>query len=220
MGGPTAVPRVARGSGPPIGPGATVAPGRQLRRPFRHDGPMRLILVRHGQTSSNISRALDTAEPGPDLTDLGRAQAAALSRVLDGAPIGAIYASTLVRTQQTAAPLAAAHGLDVPLCAICRVCPTMRWRTGRYIRGELQTAHSSPPGRSTRAASANSRSATPECTVAPTWNGGLSTTRSVQPSARLDAASSRITVTRSATSLAAAVARAEATADAASSLAE
>src|SRR5665647_3502119 len=89
MGGPTAVPRVARGSGPPIGPGATVAPGRQLRRPFRHDGPMRLILVRHGQTSSNISRALDTAEPGPDLTDLGRAQAAALSRVLDGAPIGA-----------------------------------------------------------------------------------------------------------------------------------
>src|SRR5665647_2898738 len=63
MGGPTAVPRVARGSGPPIGPGATVAPGRQLRRPFRHDGPMRLILVRHGQTSSNISRALDTADP-------------------------------------------------------------------------------------------------------------------------------------------------------------
>src|SRR5665648_416756 len=117
MGGPTAVPRVARGSGPPIGPGATVAPGRQLRRPFRHDGPMRLILVRHGQTSSNISRALDTAEPGPDLTDLGRAQAAALSRVLDGAPIGAIYASTLVRTQQTAAPLAAAHGLDVQVRA-------------------------------------------------------------------------------------------------------
>ena len=74
---------------------------------------MRLILVRHGQTSSNISRALDTTEPGPDLTDLGRAQAAALPRVLDGTRIEAIYASTLVRTQQTAAPLAAAHGLDV-----------------------------------------------------------------------------------------------------------
>ena len=80
-------------------------------------GLMRLILVRHGQTSSNISRALDTAEPGADLTDLGRAQAAALPRVLDGTPIEAIYASTLVRTQQTAAPLAAAHGLGVQVRA-------------------------------------------------------------------------------------------------------
>ena len=78
---------------------------------------MRLILVRHGQTSSNISRALDTTEPGPDLTNLGRAQAAALPRMLDGTPIEAIYASTLVRTQQTAAPLAAAHGLDVQVRA-------------------------------------------------------------------------------------------------------
>src|SRR5665811_2209924 len=104
--------------------------------------------------------------------------------------------------------------------------PTIRSRTGRYIRCEFQTTHSSPPGRSTRAASANSRSATPECTVAPTWNGGLSTTRSVQPSARLDAAAARITVTRSATSLAAAVANDVADRvtvirdDAASSLAE
>src|SRR5665648_521245 len=32
-------------------------------------------------------------------------------------PLGAIYASTLVRTQQTAAPLAAAHGLDVQVRA-------------------------------------------------------------------------------------------------------
>ena len=32
---------------------------------------MRLILVRHGQTPSNIERLLDTGAPGPGLTELG-----------------------------------------------------------------------------------------------------------------------------------------------------
>lgn len=104
---------------------------------------MRLILVRHGQTTANIGRHLDTAAPGADLSELGRRQAAALPAVLGTAPpaalgtapsaapaagtgstdtasagttrspIEALYASTLVRTQQTAAPLAAALGLPV-----------------------------------------------------------------------------------------------------------
>lgn len=74
---------------------------------------MRLILVRHGQTSANVAGLLDTAHPGADLTDVGREQAAALPAVLDGAPIDALYASTLVRTQQTAEPLATTHGLEV-----------------------------------------------------------------------------------------------------------
>ena len=74
---------------------------------------MRLILVRHGQTSSNVATLLDTAHPGADLNDLGRAQADALPDALDGTPIDAIYASSLVRAQQTAEPLAAAHGLEI-----------------------------------------------------------------------------------------------------------
>lgn len=74
---------------------------------------MRLILVRHGQTSANVAVLLDTAHPGADLTDLGRAQAAVLADTLDGVPIDAVYASTLARAQQTAAPLAAARGLPV-----------------------------------------------------------------------------------------------------------
>ncbi|GEN81556.1 histidine phosphatase family protein [Actinotalea fermentans] len=74
---------------------------------------MRLILVRHGQTTANVAGLLDTAHPGAHLTDLGHEQAAALPAVLDGATIDALYASSLVRTQQTAAPLAAARGLDV-----------------------------------------------------------------------------------------------------------
>ena len=33
---------------------------------------MRLLLLRHGQTHSNVSGALDTGAPGADLTELGR----------------------------------------------------------------------------------------------------------------------------------------------------
>lgn len=72
---------------------------------------MRLLLVRHGQTSSNLGHHLDTAEPGADLTDLGRAQAAAIPEALAGERIEAIYVSTLVRSQQTAEPLAGERGL-------------------------------------------------------------------------------------------------------------
>ncbi|MEU6552009.1 histidine phosphatase family protein [Streptomyces sp. NPDC046915] len=74
---------------------------------------MRLLLIRHGQTPSNAGFLLDTAVPGPGLTELGERQAAALPEALAGEDIEAVYASTLVRTRLTAAPLAAAHGLEV-----------------------------------------------------------------------------------------------------------
>ncbi|MFC5213110.1 histidine phosphatase family protein [Streptomyces coerulescens] len=74
---------------------------------------MRLLLVRHGQTPTNVDYLLDTAAPGPGLTELGERQAAALPAALTGEDIGAVYASTLIRTQLTAAPLAADLGLEV-----------------------------------------------------------------------------------------------------------
>lgn len=74
---------------------------------------MRLLLIRHGQTPSNLTHLLDTAAPGPGLTPLGQEQAQALPALLAGERIDALYASTLRRTQLTAAPLAAATGLDV-----------------------------------------------------------------------------------------------------------
>ena len=73
---------------------------------------MRLLLVRHGQTPSNVDFLLDTAVPGPGLTALGERQAAALPGALADEDIEALYVSTLVRTQLTAAPLAAARGLE------------------------------------------------------------------------------------------------------------
>ena len=74
---------------------------------------MRLFLVRHGQTHANVVRQLDTAVPGLDLTDEGRAQARALADRLGAEDLGAIYTSDLVRTQQTAAPLAEMLGLEM-----------------------------------------------------------------------------------------------------------
>ncbi|MGV9453528.1 histidine phosphatase family protein [Streptomyces sp. NPDC003635] len=73
---------------------------------------MRLLLVRHGQTPTNVDYLLDTAVPGPGLTPLGEAQAAALPEALADEDIEALYVSTLVRTLLTAAPLAAARGLE------------------------------------------------------------------------------------------------------------
>lgn len=74
---------------------------------------MRLLLIRHGQTPYNVTGALDTAFPGAGLTDLGLRQAAAVPGVLEGDAVMGVYASPLVRTQLTAAPLARARGLDV-----------------------------------------------------------------------------------------------------------
>lgn len=75
---------------------------------------MRLVLIRHGQTPSNIIRALDTAKPGADLDDTGRTQAAAMATNFVrnvGAPPTHIVVSPLARTRQTAAPLEEKFGL-------------------------------------------------------------------------------------------------------------
>lgn len=78
---------------------------------------MKLILVRHGQTPSNVAGLLDTAPPGPGLTETGLRQAQAVPAALAAQPIDAIFASNQTRAQQTAAPLAAARGLDVSVLA-------------------------------------------------------------------------------------------------------
>jgi probable phosphoglycerate mutase len=74
---------------------------------------MRVLLIRHGQTPSNVAGALDTAFPGAGLTPLGQVQAEAVPGALRGEAIGAVYASTLHRARLTAAPLADARGLTV-----------------------------------------------------------------------------------------------------------
>lgn len=76
---------------------------------------MKLLLIRHGQTPGNVLGQLDTAHPGPGLTELGERQAEAMARSLANEQIGALYTSTLLRTQITASPLSRLHGLEVEI---------------------------------------------------------------------------------------------------------
>jgi broad specificity phosphatase PhoE len=76
---------------------------------------VRLLLVRHGETASNIERKLDTAMPGPPLTELGHKQARELADNLASEDITAVYASIGLRAQQTALPTAERFGLPVQI---------------------------------------------------------------------------------------------------------
>jgi broad specificity phosphatase PhoE len=75
-----------------------------------------LTLVRHAQSAGNASGLIDTSTPGPELTPRGWCQA-----ILDAGPLSAnhydgIYASTMIRTQETATPTAQA--LDEPVTVL------------------------------------------------------------------------------------------------------
>jgi broad specificity phosphatase PhoE len=69
-------------------------------------------LVRHGQVE-NPRRVLYGRLPGYHLSTRGQAQATLLAGHFAAAPVAAVVASPLERAQQTAAPIAAAHGLEV-----------------------------------------------------------------------------------------------------------
>ena len=73
---------------------------------------MQLLLVRHA-TNDWVGDRLAGWTPGVHLNDAGRAEAAVLAARLAAYPIDAVYASPLERAQETAAFLAAPHGLDV-----------------------------------------------------------------------------------------------------------
>ena len=70
------------------------------------DGSIVLDFVRHGE--SGDMTVVNTMVPGPELTDTGEQQAQALVNAMSGNGIEDIYASTMIRSQETAAPLAEA----------------------------------------------------------------------------------------------------------------
>ncbi len=71
-------------------------------------------LVRHGEVY-NPAKVLYGRLPGFRLSDTGLQQAEVVARFLTGRDIVKIVSSPLERAQQTAAPLAAAYGLDVEI---------------------------------------------------------------------------------------------------------
>ena len=75
------------------------------------DGSIVLDFVRHGE--SGDMTVVNTLVPGPELTDTGEQQAQALVNVLSGNGIDEIFGSTMIRSQETAAPLAEALNLPI-----------------------------------------------------------------------------------------------------------
>lgn len=75
------------------------------------DDSVTLDFVRHGE--SGDMTAVNTLVPGPELTETGQQQAQDIANVLAGNSIDEIYASTMVRSQETAAPLADALHLPI-----------------------------------------------------------------------------------------------------------
>ncbi len=78
-----------------------------------HVRSITLTFIRHGESESNAHHMINTDIPGPSLTEEGQGQAEQLAHQLSRNNFDGVYASDMVRTQQTAAPLAHALGKHV-----------------------------------------------------------------------------------------------------------
>lgn len=86
---------------------------RHFQRPFSLPaGATEVVLVRHGAVARPEPDALVGGHSDPQLSERGQRQAEATAARLDGEPIAAIFVTPLSRTAATAAPLAAATGID------------------------------------------------------------------------------------------------------------
>jgi broad specificity phosphatase PhoE len=74
--------------------------------------PAEILLVRHGQTASNVSK-LYMGRSQEDLNETGLAQARKLAARISAVPISAVYSSPLKRARTTAQILADPHQLSV-----------------------------------------------------------------------------------------------------------
>lgn len=85
-----------------------------LAMPVAHAAEvMRVTFVRHAESEANANHIIDTTIPGPGLTEKGRQQSEALVDKLGDNNYDAIYASTMLRTQQTATPMSQYLGLPI-----------------------------------------------------------------------------------------------------------
>ena len=87
---------------------------------------MRLLLIRHAQTVWNATGRVQ-GQADPPLSDLGRAQCAALGQRLAGFELDALYSSDLGRARLTADAIAAATGAPVQLDAGLREVGLGEW---------------------------------------------------------------------------------------------
>ncbi len=74
-----------------------------------------IFLIRHGENEYTRTGKLAGWTKGVSLNETGRKQAEGLVERLKGVPIKHLYSSPLERARETAAPLAAARGLNVEI---------------------------------------------------------------------------------------------------------
>lgn len=133
---------------------------------FDEEAPVTVVLVRHGETSMTVSRGYSgSSEPGPPLNERGRGQARAAADLVDrvGRDVwgdieypSEILASPMVRTQETAAVIAARLGLPVRVVDDAKEADFGEWQglTAEEIEagwpGQLEPWHTRadlrPPG--------------------------------------------------------------------------
>lgn len=77
------------------------------------DRTITVMFIRHAESEGNTSGCIDTTTPGPGVTELGRHQAAAVAETFDITGFDGVYASSMVRTQQTAGPLSERIGEQI-----------------------------------------------------------------------------------------------------------
>lgn len=75
-------------------------------------GAHEVLLVRHGACDPPAADGLIGGRSDPSLNERGRGEAAAVSARLAQLPVAAVFATPLRRTAETAAGLAAEHGLE------------------------------------------------------------------------------------------------------------
>jgi probable phosphoglycerate mutase len=106
-------------------------------------GACDLLVIRHGESApAREDRPHDLADghSDPQLDPVGEAQAQRLATRLAGVPIDAIYVTTLRRTAQTAAPLAAKLGLTPTVVADLREVYLGEWE-GATFRKHTSEGH-------------------------------------------------------------------------------
>ena len=91
-----------------------------------------ITFVRHGESAGNASGAIDTSVPGPSLTPKGERQAKEIAAKLSRSPHDGVYASSMIRTQQTAQYLADELGEPVV------VLPGLREIEAGDFEGQLE----------------------------------------------------------------------------------
>jgi broad specificity phosphatase PhoE len=98
-----------------------------------HQRAITLTFIRHAQSVSNADRIIDTEVPGPGLTEEGKGQAEQIAHQLARKGYDGVYASPMVRTQQTAAPLAEKLGKHV------EILPGLREISAGWFDGKPQS---------------------------------------------------------------------------------